>query len=390
MDKLKFSDAATYDDGMKTAISVRDGVLEYLGEEIGQEPPDKIFTVYRSPATIANLVAQMSGIPVIGDHVEPGTEDDDIQSKVESATLIDAFDDELGSTLAIKNKLSLDPAMVAEIAGGKNQLSLGYTGQLVPHSRYDFEQIDLTPTHLAAVESGRCGDGCRFMDRKPPKPPEAIMPKKLHKAFCDADGALSLAQIVELAAGLPEAIKNVPADRLQELLPALQEIMAAATDAGVEPIVAEETTEEVLTDEETEKLVDEEVDKLMDESAETEGGDGKKLTDSARRVVRAKARKRFADRMHAAVASAVKAHSAVLDKARDIMPETYSFADKSTNQIMRDALAIEHGSTRFTDSELSVAFKMLRKNGGQYQNFGDSKASDNSLTARLEKQLGGN
>lgn len=388
MDKLKFSDAATYDDGMKTAISVRDGVLEYLGEEIGQEPPDKIFTVYRSPATIANLVAQMSGIPVIGDHVEPGTEDDDIQSKVESAMLIDSFDDELGSTLAIKNKLSLDPAMVAEIAGGKNQLSLGYTGQLVPHSRYDFEQIDLTPTHLAAVESGRCGDGCRFMDRKPPKPPEAIMPKKLHKAFCDADGALSLAQIVELAAGLPEAIKNVPADRLQELLPALQEIMAAATDAGVEPIVTEETTEEVLTDEETEKLIDEEVDKLVDEEADIK--EDVKVTDSMRRVIRAKARARFKDKMTTAVASAVKAHSAVLDKARDIMPETYSFADKSTNQIMRDALAIEHGSTRFTDSELSVAFKMLRKGGGsQYQNFGDSKANDNSLTARLEKQLGG-
>ena len=208
MQKLKFSDEATFDSGMKTAISVRDGVLEYLGEEIGQEPPDKIFTVYRSPATIANLIAKMPGIPVIGDHVEPGEEEDDILSKVESAAPIDYFDAELGSTLAIQNKLSLDPAMVAEIASGKNQLSLGYTGQLVPHSKYDFEQIDLTPTHLAAVEAGRCGEGCRFMDRKPQTKPEANMPK-FHKAFCDADGSLSLSQIVELAAGLPEAIKNI-------------------------------------------------------------------------------------------------------------------------------------------------------------------------------------
>lgn len=388
MDKIKFSDAATYDDGMKTAISVRDGVLEYLGAEIGHEPPDKIFTVYRSPATIANLVAQMSGIPVIGDHVEPGTEEDDIESKVESATLIDSFDDELGSTLAIKNKLSLDPAMVAEIAGGKNQLSLGYTGQLIPHSKYDFEQVDLTPTHLAAVFDGRCGEGCRFMDRKPPKPPEAIMPKKLHKAFCDADGALSLAQIVELAAGLPEAIKNVPADRLQELLPALQEIMAAATDAGVEPIV-EESTEEVLTDEETAKAIDGEVDALMDEAAEDETKDGKKLTDSARRLVRAKARKRFADKMASAVSVAVKAHSSVMDKARDILPDTYKFADKSTSQIMRDAIATQH-TEKFADSELPLAFKMLRKDAGsQYQSFGDQRAEDTSLEARLEKELGG-
>ena len=392
MDKLKFSDAATYDDGMKTAISVRDGVLEYLGAEIGHEPPDKIFTVYRSPATIANLVAQMSGIPVIGDHVEPGTEEDGIESKVESATLIDSFDDELGSTLAIKNKLSLDPSMVAEIAGGKNQLSLGYTGQLVPHSKYDFEQIDLTPTHLAAVEAGRCGEGCRFMDRKPQPTPEAIMPKKLHKAFCDADGALSLAQIVELAAGLPEAIKNVPADRLQELLPALQEIMAAATDAGVEPIV-EKSTEEVLTDEETEKAIDSEVDALMDEAADDEAKDGKKLTDSARRIVRAKARKRFADKTAAivatAVSSAVKTHASVMDRARDILPDTYKFADKSTAQIMRDAIATQH-TENFADSELPLAFKMLRKDAGsQYQSFGDQRAEDTSLEARLEKELGG-
>lgn len=387
MDKLKFSDAATYDDGMKTAISVRDGVLEYLGAEIGHEPPDKIFTVYRSPATIANLVAQMSGIPVIGDHVEPGTEEDDIESKVESATLIDSFDDELGSTLAIKNKLSLSPAMMAEIESGKNQLSLGYTGQLIPHSKHDFEQVGLTPTHLATVFDGRCGEGCRFMDRKPPKPPEAIMPKKLHKAFCDADGALSLAQIVELAAGLPEAIKNVPADRLQELLPALQEIMAAATDAGVEPIV-EDTTEEVLTDEETEKAIDGEVDALMDEAAES-GTKDVKVTDSMRRVIRAKARAKFKDALSTAVGVAVKAHSSVMDKARDILPDTYKFADKSTAQIMRDAIATQH-TEKFADSELPLAFKMLRKDAGsQYQSFGDQRAEDTSLEARLEKELGG-
>lgn len=393
MNKLKFSDAATYDDGMKTAISVRDGVLEYLGSEIDQEPPDKIFTVYRSPATIANLVGMMPGIPVIGDHVEPGTEDDDIASKVESATLIDSFDDELGSTLAIKNMLSLDPAMLAEIRAGKSQLSLGYTGKLAPHSKYDFEQIDLTPTHLAAVEAGRCGEGCRFMDRKPQPTPEAHMKlKKLHKAFCDADGSLSLSQIVELAAGLPEAIKNVPADRLQELLPALQEIMEAATDAGIKPLVeTEETTEEVLTDEETNKAIDGEVEALMDEAAEDEAKDGKKLTDSARRIVRAKARKRFADKTAEIVTAAVKNHSSVVDKARGLMPETYQFADKSTNQIMRDALAIEHGSTKFADSELSVAFKMLKKSGGdQYKSFGDSAAQDGSLTARLKKEMEGN
>jgi hypothetical protein len=375
MEKLKFIDVATYDGSLRTAVSVRDGVLEYLGSEIGHEPPDKIFTVYRSPATIASLVSQMPGIPVIGDHIEPGTEPAGIQSRVESASFIDAFDEATSSTMAIQNKLFLDDAMLAEIEGGKNQLSLGYEGRLVPHDKWDFEQRDLVPTHLATVDSGRCGSGCRFIDRKPT--PEAIMPKKLHKAFCDADGALSLAQIVELAAGLPEAIKNVPADKLSELLPALQEIMAAAEAAGVESAPTDPVVEEVPV------MTDEEASLLVDESAVT--GDPVKVTDSMRKVLAQK----FGDATRRAVDSAVKVHASVIDKARTILPETYSFADKSTAQLMRDALAVEHGSQKFSDSELSVAFKLLKKSGGEYQTFGDRSADDNSLSARLKKEQEG-
>lgn len=379
MNKLKFSDAATYDSGLKTAISVRDGVLEYLGAEIGMEPPEKLFTVYRSPATIASLVSQMPGIPVIGEHIEPGTEPANIPSRVESASFIDAFDEATSSTLAIQNKLFLDDAMLAEIESGKNQLSLGYEGRLVPHEKWDFEQRDLVPTHLATVTDGRCGVGCRFIDRKPN--PEANRPmKKLHKAFLDAEGSLSLSQIVELAAGLPEAIKNVPADKLAELLPALQEVMAAATAAGVETPASDATVVDVPD------MTDEEAAKLVDESAGAVTGDPVKVTDSMRKVLAQK----FSDATRRAVDSAVKTHASVIDKARTILPETYSFADKSTAQLMRDALAVEHGSQNFTDSELSVAFKLLKKSGGEYQTFGDRKADDNSLSARLKKEQEGN
>jgi hypothetical protein len=205
------------------------------------------------------------------------------------------------------------------------------------------------------------------------------MPKKLHKAFCDAEGALSLAQIVELAAGLPEAIKNVPADKLSELLPALQEIMAAAEAAGVEKTTVEPVVEELPV------MTDEDADKLMDESADAAGGDPVKVTDSARKVLR----KKFADKLALAISGAVKVHASVIDKARTILPENYSFADKSTAQLMRDALAVEHGSQKFSDSELSVAFKLLKKSGGEYQTFGDRSADDNSLSARLKKEQEG-
>jgi hypothetical protein len=48
MKTFTFNDAVEYDGAMKAAISVRDGVLEYLGSELGMEPAERIFFVYRS------------------------------------------------------------------------------------------------------------------------------------------------------------------------------------------------------------------------------------------------------------------------------------------------------------------------------------------------------
>lgn len=357
MPKLTFSDTVAYDARMKSAVSVRDGVLEYLGSELGMEPADKIFYVYRSPATIASAANLMPGIPLLGGHIEPGTEGEGATSKVESASLIDAFDESTASTLAIRNMVSVDADMQQELESGKRELSLGYTGSLIPHDKYDFEQRDIIPTHLAVVERGRCGSGCRFLDRKPTQ--EATMPK-MHKAFIDADGAASLSQIVEIAAALPEAIKSVPVDKLQELLPALQEIMAIAEAVGVAPAAPEVEVEEEMVDEDPKPKEDEKM----------------PITDSAA----------FKDAVKSAIASAVKDHAIVIDKARDFVDEAYCFTDKSTVQIMRDALAVEHGATQFTDAELPVAFKLLKKASQDYKTFGDH-AAEGGLTARLKASM---
>jgi len=363
--KRTFSDIATYDGELKSAVSVRDGVLEYLGSELQMEPGDKIFYVYRSPATIASAANLMPGIPVIDEHVEPGTEDQNASSSIISSSLIDAFDEAYDSTLAIRNSINIDHALGLAIESGKRELSLGYTGQLVPHHKYDFEQRDIVPTHLAVVDKGRCGSGCRFLDKKPKL--EALMPNKYHAAFCDADGAASLSQIVEVAAALPEAIKSVPIDKLQGLMPALQEIMDIAKAVGVESEEMAEVSEEV-----TAEVVDEE---MVAEDMEMDKKD-MAATDSAA----------FKDAVKSAVASAVKNHAVAIDKARGFVAETYNFGDKSTVQIMRDTLATEHGSTAFTDAELPVAFKLLKKHASGYQNFGDHVA-DGSLTARLKKEM---
>ena len=47
--------------------------------------------------------------------------------------------------------------MLDTLNAGKKELSLGYDARLIPSDKYDFEQRDIVPHHLAVVEAGRCG-----------------------------------------------------------------------------------------------------------------------------------------------------------------------------------------------------------------------------------------
>jgi hypothetical protein len=222
----QFADIATYSDTERTAVSVRDGVLEYLGAELGLEPADHVFNVYRSPATIANAAHAMMGIPLTGEHVSLDGPAPSDGGHVESSVVIDQVDEPTHSRLAVQNKLAVSDSLQITLKD-KRQLSLGYEADLVPHSRWDYEQVNIVPHHLAAVSDGRCGPLCSFLDRKPEKTKteEKNMPEKV-KSFLDAEGQVNLELVVEIATALPEAIKKVPVDQLVKLMPAMQEIMA--------------------------------------------------------------------------------------------------------------------------------------------------------------------
>jgi len=368
--RKQFADLAVYSETARTAVSVRDGVLEYLGTELGLEPLDKVFTVYRSPATIANAAYAMAGIPLTDEHVSMEGPALDSGSRVESSVVIDQLDESTHSRLAVQNKLAVNDTLQL-LLKDKRELSLGYEADLVPHSRWDFEQINVVPHHLAAVPAGRCGSLCSFIDRKPdtpvkPQEGDTMKPKKLIKAFTDAEGSVSLEQIVEIATGLPEAIRKVPVDQLVKLMPAMQEIMSYAKEQGVMP--AEEPEMEM----EGEDMEGEEKEK-MDEEKE---GDKENFADSSK----------FKDAVASAVKGEVKRYAEVVNKARNFVDADYDFADKSANQVMRDALATQ-STDKFEDAELSVAFKLLRKANTDYSQFGDTKA-DSGLASRISETLG--
>lgn len=364
-----FHDAATFNADTKTAVSVRDGVLEYMGTELGLEPAGKTFRVYRSPATIANVSAMMQGIPLTDEHVDLDAPPTSPVGNVIDGTMIDMIDETTNSTLAISNRVKISDAITGALQTGKRELSLGYNARLVPYEGkgdYDFEQREIRPHHLAVVSAGRCGPSCAFIDRKPQTKEVSDMPE-LHKAFQDAEGQMSLEQIVEIATSLPEALKKMPLDKVQEIMPALQEAMAASQAAGVEPEAMESEDEEKPEEEmEDGEYKNEEKDMPVTDTAE------------------------FKDAVAAAADAEVKAHMAVVEKARTFVDERYTFADKSKEQIMRDALAAEgHDAKAFADNELSVAFKLLKpsKASSALRNFGDQASTTNRFSAIADKEI---
>lgn len=331
-----------YDAKNKTITSVRDGVQEYLGVELGVEPLDKTFTVFRDASTITSIVGDMAGLPTIEDHIDVEQEPTKEQTIgiIGDTEVIEYFDDSTSTSLMLQNKASFSDKVMGLLDSGKRYLSLGYKAKMREHDVYDFEQYDIEPRHLAIVDSARGGSALTFLDKGK---------KTMHKAFLDADGNISIQKVAELAADFPEAVKQMDIKELQKIAPKLMEIVEAAK---VSDKPEEEMEEEEMADMGTEKEI-----KVEDEEDEKEmsysDADVKKMIETQ-----------------------VKMHAEVSDKARSFLPETYGFADKSPNQIMRDTLAQTNPGESFADNELSVAFKMLRTNQ-EYSNFADSDRHTN-------------
>jgi hypothetical protein len=337
-----FTDSLTFDTATKTAISVRDGVQNYLGIELGLQPYDKVFTIYRSPATIANCVTRLNNLPLTDEHVSLDEAPTMTCGNVVDSVLVDNFDENHNSTLAVKNSIMLDGAILDQLQNGKRELSLGYRANMKPHDRYDFEQTDIEPHHLAVVSRGRCGGMCAFIDKQ-----GEIMEEQTNP---------TLEEAVAIAVALPDAIKKLSIDELQKVLPVLQSIVGIEKQAE-----APEAEAETMPEGEKPEVMDE---------AEAPAEEMKQDEDEKAEKVAVTDTAEFKD----ALTKAIEAHTTVIEKAREFVDASYSFTGKTTTQIMRDALAVEHGTQKFEDAEVSVAFKLLKKTASSLKSFGDSGA----------------
>ncbi len=367
----------------KTVFSVRDGVYEYLGLECGVEPAHQIFTVYRSPQSVRKAALLMNGIPVTDGHVSTDYPPSEVLATVEGAEVVPFEDESVDSTIVVKNKFATSDDVLQLIQSGKNELSLGFKAKLTKHDVYDFEQSEFEPHHLAILDRGRCGTACRFIDRKPDKE-NLNMPKleKLQKillSFIDQDGEMTLQQLMEMVAALPEAIRSVPMEELQKLAPALKEIIEVAQAAGVEIVEPveekpEETTDQESTEEEKDKQEGKDTEEEVD-GKDKEPSDDEKLAMADGKIL-------FSD---AQVKQLFVDHSAVVERARQFVDEAFDFTGKTTLQIQR-AVLDKFTDQKFTDAEVATAFKLLKPGQSMYNDFADKEASD-KLDEISEKEL---
>lgn len=300
-DKIFTQNVSFKDDGnieKRTVISIRDGVQEYLGVELGIEPLDKVFKIYRSPETIRKLKDALVGIPLIENHIEPdGHIPDDIKKgTILNSTEIENIDSSNNSTIAMQNEITL---YKDKLEFPYKQLSLGYKAKTLPSADYDFEQTEIIPHHLAIVEAGRCGDVCEFKDEKGVKPMD----------------------LNELLAKLKEMLTNASDADKALVLEAMDGIMPKAE------IVDEDAMEKKFEDAKNTAIA-----KFMDSKV-------------------------FKD----AMLNYGNERASIVTKAKNFLDEKFDFKDKTNEAIMSAVVAAEYPNESFKDAEIGVAFKLLKE-----------------------------
>ncbi len=308
----------------KTVISIRDGIQEYLGLELGLEPFDKVFKIYRSPETIRALKDKLIGIPLIENHIEPIG---DIKESLKKGQILNSeevenIDNSLDSTLAIRNEITL---FKDKLEFNHKQLSLGYTAQMVPSAEYDFEQLNIKPHHLGIVEVGRCGDVCEFKDEKGVKPMD----------------------LKELLAKLKEALVNASDADKAMILEAMDSIIPKATK-----------------DEDLEKKFEDEKKSLLKQIEDAKAGNKEAVSNFMDSQT-------FKD----AMLNYGNDRASIIGKAKNFLDEKYDFKAKSNEVIMADVVKAEYPNETFKDGEIGVAFKLLKEREQQVSTveFKDSK-----------------
>ncbi len=170
-DSVALGDIRVGDGGYLEAIArtARTGVQTYRGAEVGR-PELSTVNVFRDEAEVFSKrsLESFALLPLTIDHPAQPVTSANWKKLAVGTTNNDVLRD--GEHLKIGLKIT-DAAAVASVQGGKRELSVGYTTELVwedgkapDGTPYQARQTAIVANHIAIVDAGRAGPQCRIGD----------------------------------------------------------------------------------------------------------------------------------------------------------------------------------------------------------------------------------
>lgn len=170
-DSVNIGDAKVNASGYLEAVArtARTGIQQYLGSELGR-PELSIVNVYRDESEVFSKrsLDTFSRIPITIDHPSVDVDATNWKKLAVGTTGDEVLRD--GEYLKIGLKIT-DADAVKAINGGKRELSVGYSAEIVwqdgiapDGTPYQARQQNIVANHIAAVDSGRAGSLARIGD----------------------------------------------------------------------------------------------------------------------------------------------------------------------------------------------------------------------------------
>ncbi len=304
-------------------VIARTGIQEYLGMELGDtENPMKVYNVYRPKEEVLNPKSLDTYInaTVTDEHPKSFvTADNIMQLQKGSSANYEVFSKD-GIDYVRAKLVITDKDLIKKIQDGKVEISAGYSQNLVKEdgefmgTPYQYKQTDIKINHIAIVDSGRCGDGCKIGDKKYAKINDENQNKEKTMAklrIGDAEVEVSdtvLDYVTKLKNKATDAEKSIEEldEEIEKLKAEKDMLMKEEEDEESESKDGEsEDEEEESKEEEIAKLVDAKVELLtFAKNAKVEIKSTDSVKDMKKAIIAAKTGLNMADKSRAYINAA--------------------------------------------------------------------------------------
>ena len=262
--------------------------------------------------------------------------------------------------VAVKNILDLSDKALKAVKDGKKQLSLGYVCDTGEHNKFDLEQLNIEPHHLAIVDAGRCGDSCSFLDKKG-KVNFMSLRREVEVALTDARSRLS----------------NATNEKdMRNLLVGLK-FFSYCDEEGVSEEL--DSKEDDFEDEDIDKDMEDSEEEKEDFEDEEEAEEAEEDSEEATNDKKHKKAKKDHN-IKVMINQGVKDGISIIEKAKNFLPSDYDFTGVSSKRVMLDSLHSVYPEEEFKGSEIRTAFKLLKNDVSKHRNFGKSYFKDQSTS----------